>query len=116
MKRADYIAPMNTYNDTSVEAFLDSHERVMILFGASWCGPCKVLKPKFQAISDSEENADVQFAYCDVEETMDLVRDLGVQSVPTVVAFFGGEEIDSVVGNNEQGVKDLITKLKSSCK
>jgi len=107
---------MNTHNDSTVEAFLDSHERVMILFGASWCGPCKVLKPKFQAIADSADNADVQFAYCDVEETMTLARDMGVQSVPTVVAFFGGEEIDSVVGNNEQGVKDLITKLKSSCK
>jgi len=107
---------MNTHNDSTVEAFLDSHERVMILFGASWCGPCKVLKPKFQAISDSEENADVQFAYCDVEETMDLARDIGVQSVPTVVAFFGGEEIDSVVGNNEQGVRGLLEKLRSQNK
>jgi len=102
---------MITRNDEDIEQLLDENTRVIVLFGATWCGPCKTFKPKFQTVS--LENSDIVFAYCDVEETRDLSSDLNVQSVPTVVSFFNGIEDESVVGANIDKVKTLVEKLRS---
>ncbi len=102
---------MITRNDSDVQQLLDDNQRVIIMFSASWCGPCKTFKPKFQIIS--EKNEDVIFAYCDIEETNDLATELEIQSVPTVVSFFNGIEEASVVGPSVDRVKELVEKLRS---
>jgi len=105
---------MITRNDEDIEQLLDENTRVIVLFGATWCGPCKTFKPKFQTVS--LENPDIVFAYCDVEETRDLSTDLNVQSVPTVISFFDGIEDETVVGANIDKVKDLVNKLRARVK
>ena len=102
---------MITYNDLDVQQFLDANMRVLIMFGAKWCGPCKTFKPHFQNIS--LENSDIVFAYCDVEETNALATELEIQSVPTVVSFFNGIEEATVVGPSVDRVKELVEKLRS---
>lgn len=102
---------MITCNDTDVQKLLDENQRVIIMFSASWCGPCKTFKPKFQDIS--EKNDDIIFAYCDVEETNELASELEIQSVPTVVSFLNGIEEASVVGPSVDRVKELVEKLRS---
>jgi thioredoxin 1 len=105
---------MITRNDTDVQQFLDENSKVIIMFSASWCGPCKTFKPKFQTIS--LENPDIVFAYCDVEETNELATELEIQSVPTVVGFFDGIEEASVVGPSVDRVKELVEKLRTRVK
>ena len=101
---------MITKTDDDIEQLLDENARVIVMFGASWCGPCKTLKPKFQDISLT--NADIVFAYCDVDDTRDTAVDLGIQSVPTVVSFFEGIELETVTGPTADKVKVLVQKLR----
>jgi thiol-disulfide isomerase/thioredoxin len=101
---------MITRNDSDVQQLLDENQRVVIMFGATWCGPCKTFKPKYQNIS--LENPDIVFAYCDVEETNALATELEIQSVPTVVSFFDGIEEASVIGPSVDRVKELVEKLR----
>ncbi len=101
---------MITRNDSDVQHLLDENSKVIIMFGATWCGPCKTFKPKFQNIGN--ENTDIVFAYCDVEETNALASELEIQSVPTVVSFFNGIEEASVVGPSVDRVKELVEKLR----
>ena len=84
---------------------------MVILFGATWCGPCKTFKPKYQTIS--LESPDIVFAYCDIDDTRDTVTDLNVQSVPTVVSFFEGIELETVTGPTADKVKALVEKLRA---
>ena len=102
---------MIAYNDLGVQQFLDENSRVLIMFGAKWCGPCKAFKPKFLTIS--LENPDIAFAYCDVEETSSLAAELEIQSLPTVVGFFDGVEEASVVGPSVDRVKELVEKIRN---
>jgi len=102
---------MITYNDLDVQQFLDANARVLIMFGAKWCGPCKAFKPKFQTVC--LENPDIAFAYCDVEETSSLAAELEIQSLPTVVGFFDGVEEASVVGPSVDRVKELVEKIRN---
>jgi len=102
---------MITHNDDNIDKFLDENTRVIILFGATWCSPCKTFKPKFQKICD--DNPDIVFAYCDVEETRAVATDLNIQSVPAVVGFFDGIEFESIAGANIDKVNVLVEKLRS---
>ena len=97
-------------NDDNIQELIDSNTHAIVMFGASWCGPCKVFKPKFQSIS--EENEDIVFAYCDVDETSTLASELEVQSIPTVVSFFNGVEDATVVGPSVDRVKELVEKIR----
>ena len=101
---------MITKTDDDIEQLLDENVRVIVMFGATWCGPCKTLKPKFQDISLS--NSDIVFAYCDVDDTRDTAVDLGIQSVPTVVSFFNGIVDETLVGPTADKVKALVQKLR----
>ena len=105
---------MITKTDDDIGELLDENTRVIIMFSASWCGPCKTFKPKFQNIS--LENPDIVFAYCDVEETNALATELEIQSVPTVVSFFDGIEDASVVGPSVDRVKEMVEKLRTRVK
>ena len=102
---------MITRNDTDIQQLLDENACVLIMFGATWCGPCKAFKPKFQTIS--LENPDVAFAYCDADATSELMSELEIQSLPTVVGFFNGIEEASVIGPSIDRVKELVGKLRS---
>lgn len=100
---------MDTLDLSNERKFLSDNTKAVVMFTASWCGPCKTLKPKFKALSESEQGA--AFGMCDVEESGDLVRDLNIQGVPTVVAFHQGQEVGRSVGADEKGLKALVDDL-----
>jgi thioredoxin 1 len=103
---------MISRNETNIRELIDENTHVMVQFGATWCAPCKQLKPKVEKIS--LESPDIVFAYIDVEESQRFSSESAVMSVPTVIAFRNSDEIGRVVGNSEDGVKGLVEKLRSA--
>ena len=89
-----------------VDAFLDENPVAILMFGATWCAPCKALKPKVEKIA--EERSHVPLAYCDIEEHSQLVADLEIMSVPTVMAMVDGEGTQTVVGTNADKVREMF--------
>lgn len=72
---------------TFAEAIQDN-ETVIVDFWADWCGPCKRFAPVFDKISES--HPDVVFGKVDTEDQRALAGGLGIQSIPTLMAFRGG--------------------------
>lgn len=101
---------MITRNEDNIRDLIDGNTHVMVQFGASWCMPCKQLKPKVEKIS--LESPDVVFAYVDVEESNRFSVESDVQSVPTVIGYYNSDEVGRVIGNNESAVKELLEKLR----
>ena len=101
---------MITRNEDNIRDLIDGNTHVMVQFGASWCMPCKQLKPKVEKIS--LESPDVVFAYVDVEESNRFSVESDVQSVPTVIGYYNSDEVGRVIGNNENAVKELLEKLR----
>lgn len=102
---------MLTRNEDNIRELIDGNTHVVVQFGASWCMPCKQLKPKVEKIS--LESPDVVFAYIDVEDAHSFSMESNVQSVPTVIGFHNSVEVVRVVGNNETAVKELVEKVRS---
>lgn len=89
-----------------VDAFLDENPVAILMFGATWCAPCKALKPKVEKLS--EERPHVPLAYCDIEEHRQLILDLEIMSVPTVIAMVDGDGTQTVVGTNVDKVREVF--------
>ncbi len=72
---------------TFAEAIQDN-ETVIVDFWADWCGPCQRFAPVFEKAS--EAHSDVVFGKVDTEDQRALAGGLGIQSIPTLMAFRGG--------------------------
>lgn len=75
---------------------LKTDKTVLIDFWASWCMPCKMLSPVVDEIA--EENPGIKVGKVNVDEQPELAEKFGVMSIPTLVVFKNGQNIDSSVG------------------
>ena len=78
------------------EVVLKSEKPVLVDFNATWCGPCRMLKPTLDELA--AERPDVSVVGIDVDENMDLAEEYGVFSIPCVVLIKDGVEADRSVG------------------
>lgn len=66
-------------------------------FWAAWCGPCKMLAPIMEELEPSFKGK-LHFAKINVDENEQLSREYGIMSIPCLVVFSGGKEIDRIIG------------------
>jgi thioredoxin 1 len=76
------------------EEIINSEEKVMIKFGASWCGPCKVMDRRLEYLIYDKLNVHK----VDVEEFTDLGSKMSIRNLPTTIIFQKGEIIDRFSG------------------
>ena len=75
---------------------LKSEVPVLVDFYAEWCGPCKMMSPILDQVS--EENSDVKIVAVDVDEAESLAIKFGISSIPCMILFKDGEEADRIIG------------------
>ena len=90
--------PTKHVTDASWQAdVLDSELPVLVDFWADWCGPCKMIGPSLEEISD-ELAGKVIIAKMDITENTNIPGELGVQSIPLMVLFKGGKQVAQKLG------------------
>ena len=70
---------------------------VLVDFWATWCGPCKMLGPVISQIANEYEGK-VKVGKVNVDEEEELAAQYGIQSIPTVLLFKGGEVVEQSLG------------------
>lgn len=87
-------------------------EKLLVIdFWASWCGPCKMLSPVIDALS--EEMADVTFYKVNVDDERALASQFGVSSIPTVVMIKDQKIVNQFVGYADKTtVRNRIEECK----
>ncbi len=76
---------------------LNSDTPVVVDFWAEWCGPCKMIAPSLEEISN-EMGDKVKIAKVNMDENPDIAAKYGVRSIPTLLMFKGGEPVAIQVG------------------
>ena len=91
---------MSTVNvtDASFQAdVLESDKPVLVDFWADWCGPCKMIAPALEEISD-ELSDQITIAKMDIMENTGVPGEIGVQSIPLMVLFKDGKAVAQKLG------------------
>ncbi len=78
------------------EKVLTNKGKVIIDFYAVWCGPCRMIEPILQNIS--EENEDITVYRVNVDENQELAMQFMVSSIPTLVLMNNGAKIETLIG------------------
>ena len=85
------------FNKETFDEALGKGELMMVDFWAEWCGPCKMLGPVIDQLAQEYEGKAV-IGKVNVDEEQELAMSFGISSIPTVVFFKDGEEIERLVG------------------
>ena len=90
------MAEITLTNDNFQAEVLASDVPVLVDFWAVWCGPCQMVGPVLEEIS--EERDDLIVGKVNVDEEQELAAQFGVMSIPTMILFKNGEAAGKIVG------------------
>ena len=82
-------------NDNSFEELIND-ELVLVDFYANWCGPCKMLSPLLDELAN--ERSGLKIVKVDVDNCPNIAKTYGILSIPTLIKFKNGQEIDKHIG------------------
>jgi thioredoxin 1 len=103
-------SPDEPVHITSLNEFQDAVDSGVVLvdFYADWCGPCKQLEPIVERIAAGTE---ATVAKVDIDANQQLAAQYAVRSVPTLLLFVGGEQVEQLVGiTQESRLRSLIER------
>jgi len=101
---------MKTVNESEVRDFVTNNPKALVMVGASWCMPCRVMKPR--VINMEQDYDTVSFAYLDIDEGQTWAKEHNIMAVPTFVLYLDGKLVRAMPTSNEMGVRDLLSLVK----
>lgn len=87
---------------------LENKKPVLVDFTATWCGPCRMLGPILEQVSE-ESNGEFDVIKIDVDECEDLAREFGIMSIPTLIVFKDGKPVKREIGlRNKSALLEMM--------
>ena len=102
---------LNLNNSNFDETVKNTKLPIIIDFWAEWCGPCKMIAPVLEEISD-EMDGKLIVAKVDLDENQELSLKFSIRSIPTILLFQNGELKDTKVGLCSK--KDLLSWIENN--
>ena len=91
---------------------ISSNKTVLVQFAATWCGNCRIMKPKFKKLSSENEQA--LFVVVDAEKFPESRKLATVDNLPTFASFKGGKFVNQVQTNKFEILKQLVDEVTNN--
>jgi thiol-disulfide isomerase/thioredoxin len=98
--------------EDNLENVIAQNDTVIVQYSASWCGNCRLMKPKFKRLST--ENEPVTFVIVDAEKLPNSRKLANVTNLPTFATFKNGVLVNQLQTNKEDLLKNLINEITSN--
>ena len=100
---------MKELTEDNLAEVISGNETVVVQYMASWCGNCRVMKPKFKKLAG--ENEDAVFLLVDAEKNPNSRKLATVDNLPTFATFKNGTLVNQVQTNKYELLKDLVDEV-----
>ncbi|SHJ89287.1 thioredoxin family protein [Epilithonimonas mollis] len=97
--------------EDNLQKIVSENDKVMVQYGATWCGNCRIMKPKFKKLAS--ENDEIPFYYVDAEKLPESRKLATVDNLPTFAAFEGGALKNQVQTNQAESLNNLFSEIKN---
>ncbi|MBW8359107.1 MAG: thioredoxin family protein [Weeksellaceae bacterium] len=99
----------NELTEDILQEIIAENDKVVVQYGATWCGNCRIMKPKFRKLAS--ENEDIPFYYVDAEKLPESRKLAKVDNLPTFAIFSKGELVNQVQTNQQDSLINLFKEL-----
>ncbi len=97
-------------SDSEFKDFLEKNNLVLVDFFADWCGPCQMVSPVIEKLSEELES--VSFAKMNVDQNSEIPGKFGIMSIPTLLVFKKGKLVDRITGAYpKQAIEERLRKF-----
>lgn len=96
-------------NDDSLQQIVDTNSRVVVQYSASWCGNCRIMKPKFKKLAS--EHDDITFVLVDAENAPESRKLANVSNLPTFATFVNGKLQNQTQTNKAENLSALVGEI-----
>ena len=102
------MSAMNINKNNYHKEVIESEKPVLLDFWAPWCGPCRMVVPIVEEIA--RENPDIKVGKINVDEEIELAKEYGVMSIPSLFVIKNGEIVNKAVGARSK--QQLLAMVK----
>ena len=95
---------------SELQARIKAGVPLIIDFHATWCGPCKIIAPKFEQLATAKPG--IEFYKADVDKRPELAAQMNVTAMPTFIGFKNGQEVKKVMGADVRQLESLVAMLQ----
>jgi len=93
----------------TLKDIVETNNKVVVQYSASWCGNCRIMKPKFKRLAS--ENETVKFVYIDAENAPESRQLADVSNLPTFATFVGGKLVNQTQTNKAEVLNELVAEI-----
>lgn len=97
-------------NEDILQKLVETNAKVVVQFSASWCGNCRIMKPKFKMLAS--QNDDITFVLVDAENFPESRKLANVSNLPTFATFTNGKLVNQTQTNKAEILTELVNEIK----
>lgn len=103
---------LRSLDEDNLDTIVQENDTVVVQYSASWCGNCRLMKPKFKKLAS--ENEEMTFVLVDAEKFPDSRKLATVDNLPTFATFKGGVLVSQVQTNKFENLKQLVDEVTNN--
>ena len=103
---------MEELSQDNLQEIVNGNDLVVVQYAASWCGNCRIMKPKFKKLASENDNA--KFIIADAEKFPNSRKLANVDNLPTFATFKKGAFVNQVQTNKFEVLKELVDEVTSN--
>ena len=96
-------------NEDTLSNLINENDKVVVQFSASWCGNCRIMKPKFKKLAT--ENETMTFVLVDAENAPESRKLANVSNLPTFATFVNGKLVNETQTNKAEVLTELVNEI-----